>query len=158
LGRLDALRRFFLEGMDHPDIAAKLHRVDNAEGISLERQRDLQYTEPRPCSGFAISALPPSAAIDSAVRQMDWAPSGNFSNSFSAALLQETGWVLRTSAVRYRVPSIYPKMLSSLTTARQASLSLEEKFFVYENWNEAALHDTTRGGAFHHASGAGHAD
>jgi hypothetical protein len=114
LGRLDALRRFFLEGMDCPDIAAKLHRVDN----------------------------------DSAVRQMDWAPSGNFSNSFSAALIQETGRVLRTSAIRYRVPSICPKMLSYLTTARQSSLSLEEKFFAYENWNEAALHDNTRGGTF----------
>ena len=27
-------------------------------------------------------------------------------------------------------------------------LTLDEKVFVYENWNEAALHDNTRSGAF----------
>jgi hypothetical protein len=41
-----------------------------------------------------MSALPPSAAIVSAARQIDLAPSGKVSNSFSAALSQETGLVL----------------------------------------------------------------
>jgi hypothetical protein len=45
--------------------------------------------------GLATSALPPSAAIVRAARQIDLAPSGNVSNSFSAALIQETGLVFR---------------------------------------------------------------
>src|SRR5712692_11171427 len=51
--------------------------------------------DPRPCIGFAISAFPPSAAIVKAARQIDRAPSGNVSNSFSAALIHETGRVFR---------------------------------------------------------------
>ena len=31
-------------------------------------------------------------------------------------------------------------------------LTLDEKIFVYENWNEAALHDNTRAGAFFRAT------
>jgi hypothetical protein len=56
-----------------------------------------------PCIGFAISALPPSAAIVSAARQIDLAPSGKLSNSFSAALIHETGRVFRVSAIRYSI-------------------------------------------------------
>jgi hypothetical protein len=47
-----------------------------------------------PCIGFAISALPPSAAIVRAARQIDLAPSGKVSNSFNAALIHEMGLVL----------------------------------------------------------------
>jgi uncharacterized protein (DUF433 family) len=43
--------------------------------------------------GFARSALPPSAAIVKAPRHTDWAPCGNVSNSFSAALIHEMGRV-----------------------------------------------------------------
>src|SRR5437773_1018686 len=64
-----------------------------------------------------MSALPPSAAIVRAVRQIVRAPSGNFSNSFSAAFSQETGRVLRVSAIRYSAPSI-SSMLLYLTTGR----------------------------------------
>jgi len=45
--------------------------------------------------GFATSALPPSAAIVRAARQIDLDPSGNVSNSFSVALIHETGRVFR---------------------------------------------------------------
>ena len=46
---------------------------------------------PSPCMGFAMSALPPSAAMVSAVRQIVLARSGNVLNSLSAALIHETG-------------------------------------------------------------------
>jgi hypothetical protein len=88
--RLDTLRRFLLESVNDPDVVAELHRVDRAERIALERQGNLEHSEP---IGFAMSALPPSAAIVSAVRQIDLAPSGKVSNSFCAALSQETGLV-----------------------------------------------------------------
>jgi hypothetical protein len=45
--------------------------------------------------------MPPSAAIVRAVRKMDCASSGKVSNSFSAALIHETGLVLRASDIRY---------------------------------------------------------
>jgi len=50
--------------------------------------------DPMPSMGFAISALPPSAAIVSAAKQANRTSSGNVSNSFSAALIHETGRVL----------------------------------------------------------------
>src|SRR5579863_8606597 len=59
--------------------------------------------EPRPCRGFAISALPPSAAIVSAVRKGAWASFGKLSKSFSAALIQETGLVFLASAIHFDV-------------------------------------------------------
>src|ERR1700686_591650 len=64
---------------------------------------------------FATSALPPSAAIVKAVRQINLAPSGKVSNSFSAALIHETGRVVRVMAV---FPGILNSlcMLSYLTT------------------------------------------
>src|SRR3990170_5717632 len=54
--------------------------------------------------GFAISALPPSAAIVKAARQIGRAPSGNVSNSFSAALIHETGRVLLVISRRRSFP------------------------------------------------------
>ena len=48
-----------------------------------------------------MSALPPSAAIVKAVRQVDLAPSGKVSNSLSAALIHETGRVLLVIRYRY---------------------------------------------------------
>src|SRR5271157_2745205 len=72
-----------------------------------------------PCMGFATSALPPSAAMVRAVRQIDLAPSGNVSNSFSAALIHEMGRVFRVicrplSAYHsYRYVVIFDNGLSS---------------------------------------------
>jgi hypothetical protein len=51
-----------------------------------------------PWRGFAISAFPPSAAIVKADIQIALASSGNASNSFSAALIHETGRVLEVIA------------------------------------------------------------
>ena len=48
---------------------------------------------PKPFSGFAISALPPSAAIVSAVLTRSCTDAGNDSNTFRAALTQPTGLV-----------------------------------------------------------------
>lgn len=41
-GRLDALRRLLLESVYDPDFVGELHRVDHAERVALERQRDLE--------------------------------------------------------------------------------------------------------------------
>ncbi len=60
----------------------------------------------KPCSGFAISALPPSAAIVKARNISKRAPSGKFSKSFRAALSHEIGLVFL--AIKH--------MLSYLTT------------------------------------------
>src|SRR5271157_1168522 len=68
-----------------------------------------------PCTGFATSALPPSAAIVRAVRQIDLAPSGNVSNSFSATLIHETGRVFRVIG-RPLFHSPHIAMLSYVTT------------------------------------------
>ncbi len=51
--------------------------------------------------GLAISTLPPSAAIVSAVRQIDFALSGKASNSFNAPLIHETGRVFPLSSIAY---------------------------------------------------------
>src|SRR5271167_4341938 len=72
--------------------------------------------DPMPCMGFATSALPPSAAIVRAVRQIDLAPSGNVSNSFSAALIHEMGRVFRVIC-RPLAHITHIGMLSYLTTA-----------------------------------------
>jgi hypothetical protein len=61
-----------------------------------------------------MSDFPPSAEIVKAVRQIDWAPSGNVSNSFSAALIHEMGRVFRVIG---RLPLHHPlSMLSYMTT------------------------------------------
>ncbi len=80
--------------MDDPDFLGELHRVDHAERIARNGSAISNTPDPMPCMGFAMSALPPSAAIVRAARQIDLAPSGNVSNSFSAALIHETGRVL----------------------------------------------------------------
>jgi hypothetical protein len=80
--------------MHYPDFLTELDRVDYTEGIALEPQRDLEHARPKARIGFAISALPPSAAIVRAARQIDFAPSGKVSNSFSAALIHEMGRVV----------------------------------------------------------------
>src|ERR1019366_9613726 len=71
--------------------------------------------DPKPCIGFAISAFPPSAAIGRAVRQIALAPSGNVSNSFSAALIHEMGRVFRVFGC-LPLHSLISPMLSYLTT------------------------------------------
>jgi len=100
-GRLDALRRFLLKRMDNPDVLAKLHGINNPERIPLNGRAISITPDSIPCIGFAMSALPPSAAIVKAARQIDLAPSGNESNSLSAALIQETGRVLLVICRRY---------------------------------------------------------
>src|SRR5258708_31859165 len=62
-----------------------------------------------------MSALPPSAAIVREARQINLAPSGNVSNSFSAARIHETGRVLRIIG-RPLLYSPCIAMLSYLTT------------------------------------------
>ena len=91
--------------MHHPDFIANLHGIDHAKRIASERasyrspeRRAISNTpDPRPRMGLAISAMAPSAAIVRAARQMDRAPSGNLSNSFSAALIYEMGFVGRVT-------------------------------------------------------------
>src|SRR5882672_2140567 len=65
-----------------------------------------------PSIGLEMSALPPSAAMVKAVRQIDLAPSGKVPNSFRAALIHETGRVVRI----IDPPSLPQFMLSYLTT------------------------------------------
>jgi hypothetical protein len=52
LRRLDALRRFPLERVDNPDFLGKLHRVDDAERIAPERQRNLEHPGRHPAHRF----------------------------------------------------------------------------------------------------------
>ena len=85
--------------MHDPYLLGELHGVNYSISITAECQRNLEYARTIPRMGFAISALPPSAAIVSAARQIDWAPSGNVSNSLSAAPIHETGRVFRVSAI-----------------------------------------------------------
>jgi len=80
--------------MDNPNVFTELHRIDHAERVTAKWQGNLEPPEPKPRIGFAMSALPPSAAIVKAVRQVDRTPSGKVSNSLSAALIHETGRVL----------------------------------------------------------------
>lgn len=98
--------------MHDPDFLCQLHRVNHAERIAFERQRDLKYAGPLPFIGFAISALLPSAAIVKAARQMDRAPSGNSSNSLSAAFTHDAGRVLRASAIRLGTTHIIHVVIS----------------------------------------------
>src|SRR5882724_9789328 len=81
--------------------------------------------EPRPCSGLAMSALPPSAAMVRAVRQMTLAASGKVSRSLRAALNQETGRVFRIIGVQRFAP-ILNLTLSYLTTVCQGKSGLGE--------------------------------
>jgi hypothetical protein len=71
-----------------------------------------------------MSALPPSAAIVRAVKQIDLAPYGNVSMSFSAALNHETGRVLRVID-RWLLQSS-STMLSNMTTDVKNSPSPRE--------------------------------
>lgn len=50
--RLAALRRFFLEGMDHPDMIAQLHCVNDPKGVARERQGYFQDTRAEPLQGL----------------------------------------------------------------------------------------------------------
>src|SRR5271167_2748558 len=98
--------------MDHPDFLSELHRVDHPEASPRNAKAISNMPESMPCTGFAMSALPPSAAIVKAARQTDCAPSGNVWNSFSAALIHETGRVFRVIGRRYHL-----RLASSLTFA-----------------------------------------
>ena len=101
--------------MDHLDGIGELHGIDDAERISPNGSAISNTPDPMPRIGLAMSALPPSAAIVRAARQIDEAPSGNVSNSFSATLIQETG---RVRGVIVSLPVRWPqrKMLSYMTT------------------------------------------
>ena len=90
--------------MDHPDFVSELHGVDHAERIARKDKAISNTPDPIPCIGFAMSALPPSAAIVRVARHIDLAPSGNVSNSFSAARIQEMGRVLGVIAAHGFLP------------------------------------------------------
>ncbi|MGH9454255.1 MAG: hypothetical protein ACRD2O_09845 [Terriglobia bacterium] len=85
--------------MHNPDFLGELCGVDHPKRITPYAKATSNTPESSLRIGFAISALPPSAAIVNAVRLIDLAPSGNLSNSLSAALIQETGRVFRVMAV-----------------------------------------------------------
>src|ERR1019366_6841109 len=98
--------------------------------------------DPMPRMGFATSALPPSAAIVRAARQIDLAPSGNVSNSCSAALIQEMGRVFRVIGVRYCIPLMLSYLTTLVKKARRPSLgaprsersrSQEQRLFFWGN-------------------------
>src|SRR6266849_3723639 len=100
--------------------------------------------DPRPCIGFAISAIPPSAAIVKAAKQIDRAPWGNVSNSLSAALIHETGRVVRVielSATAFP----YPPMLSYVTTHVKRTSPCTQ-FFCIRNSAELRPAWTAEGG------------
>ena len=67
-----------------------------------------------------MSALPPSAAMVNAARQMDCAPSGNARKSLRAALIQEIARVFGTISFRQW---LYVSMLSYLTTTPQGRIA-----------------------------------
>ena len=67
--------------MDHPDVIGELHRVDDAERTPRNGSAVSNTPGPMPRIGLTMSALPPSAAIVRAARQIDVAPSGNVSKS-----------------------------------------------------------------------------
>ena len=98
--RLDALGRFLLKRMHDPNLITELDGINHSKRITAKCQGDLEYAVPRPRIGFAMSALPPFAAIVKAARQIDFAPSWKVSNSFNAALTHETGRVRRGIAIR----------------------------------------------------------
>jgi hypothetical protein len=80
--------------MDYPNVFTELNGINHTESIAAKRNAISNTPEPRPGIGFAMSAFPPSAAMVSAVRHIDLAPSGKVSNSLRAALIQETGRVV----------------------------------------------------------------
>ena len=104
--RLDALRRFLLEGLEHPDIAAELHCVDNPVSIALKRQCDLQHAGAKPMQGLrniGLAALGRNRERGEAdrlrsIRELVEFPECWFEPGNRLGL--------RTSAIRYRVPSI----------------------------------------------------
>jgi hypothetical protein len=91
--------------MDDPNLVGELYRIDHAKRIAAEPNAISNTPEPRPRRGFAISDLPPSAANVKAARQIVLASSGNFSNSFNAALIHETGRVFRVICQSVPLPN-----------------------------------------------------
>src|SRR5271167_3113466 len=79
--------------------------MDNSNvALPLCARANSNTPEPMPCIGLARSALPPSAAIVKAARQINWAVCGNVSNSFRADLSHEMGRVTRVICRRYFTP------------------------------------------------------
>jgi len=76
--RPDALRGFFLKGMDDPDLLTDLHRIDRAVRLTLV-----------PRIRLAIPAFSPRAAMAKASVTRSCASRGNSSNAFRAALTHE---------------------------------------------------------------------
>jgi hypothetical protein len=113
---LGALFRFLLKCMNDPDFIRQLNPCKRRENASPRNASAIPNTpEPKPCMGFAMSALPPSAAMVSAVRKVDFASLGKASKSFNAASIHETGRVLRASAILFGAST----MLSYITTEGQ---------------------------------------
>jgi len=97
LGRTNPLGRLFLESVHDPKVASDLDSIDDAKGIATERESNFKNPGTRPWRGFAMSVLPPSAAMVRAARHMDWASPGNFSKSFRADLIQDMARVVRVN-------------------------------------------------------------
>src|SRR5258707_800450 len=94
--------------------------------------------KPIPRIGFATSALPASAAIVKTARQIDLAPSGNVSNSFSAALIHEMGRVCRVIGALALLRPPYTVMLSYMTTLCQGNLSCSRYLPIRFTWFPAS--------------------
>jgi hypothetical protein len=93
-GRLDTLGGFFLKRVDDPDFVSELHGLHYAEGIALERHRDLKDAGPHTVQrlrDIRFGAFGGNG--ERAVRQIERAASGKSWNSFRAALSHEIGRV-----------------------------------------------------------------
>src|SRR3990167_10444446 len=57
LRRFNAMRRFFLERMDHPEVFADLHSVDHPERIAPKGQRDFKHARSKTLHRLGYSRL-----------------------------------------------------------------------------------------------------
>src|SRR5450432_2752710 len=116
LRRLDALGRFLLEGMKHPDVIANPDSVNQAERAAPVSERDFEDAGAQALHRLCDISLA-SLGRDRQRRETgDPGALRNVSNSCSAAFSHDTGRVLRGSTMGYWAPSI-EIMLSYLTTS-----------------------------------------
>ncbi|MDD5277932.1 MAG: hypothetical protein PHR16_17905 [Methylovulum sp.] len=76
--------------MGHPNIRINLDGVEGTESIAAMLKRNLEHAT---LNGFALSDLPPSAAIVSASSMSPCTASGNSSKSLRAAFSHDMGLV-----------------------------------------------------------------
>jgi len=79
--------------MEHPNIRINLDGVEGAESIAAMLKRNLEHATINTLDGFALSDLPPSAAIVSASSMSLCTASGNSSKSLRAAFSHDMGLV-----------------------------------------------------------------